>query len=327
MPNVRFPTSGSMQYWPRKKARKPYARVRYWAEVKECKPLGFAGYKVGMTHVLITDNRKESTTKDQEISIPVTILECPPIKVFSVRFYKKEGHEKKIFYEEVAANLDKGLKRKVRVPKKKSNSSIDNIKEFDEIKILVHTQPRLIGIGKKRPEIFEMKIGGSKEEQINFAKNNLGKEINVSTVFNEGEQIDVHSISKGKGYQGPVKRFGIGIRRHKSEKTKRGPGSLGGWKAQGHVMYRVPHAGQTGYHMRTEHNKWVIKISDKINEINPKGGFIRYGEVKNSFILMKGSVAGSTKRMIIMSHPSRANKFIPSDPPQINYISLDSKQG
>ena len=86
-----------------------------------------------------------------------------------------------------------------------------------------------------------MKIGGSIEEKFKFAKENLGKEILILDVFKQGDQIDVHSITKGKGFQGPVKRFGITIRTHKSEKAKRNPGSLGPWYGHAHFMWKVPH--------------------------------------------------------------------------------------
>ncbi len=314
-----------MQYWPRKRAARPYAKVRAWPKSKEAQALGFAGYKVGMTHVLMTDNRKESTTKDMEISVPVTIIECPPIKVLGARLYKKVDHELNIIKEVQAKGLDKNLSRKICVPKKESGNILED-EDFDEARIIVHTQPSLAGIGKKKPEIFEVGLGGKKAEQITFINDNLGKEIKVDTLFKPGDQLDIHSVTKGKGFQGAVKRFGIKIRQHKAEKTKRGAGSLGGWKAQGHVMYRVPAAGQMGYHMRTEYNKWLLKIGDTPKEVNPKGGFIHYGEIKSTFILVKGSVAGATKRLIIFSRPMRPSTKIPGEAPDIGYISTDSKQ-
>ena len=56
MPKTRNPRHGSMQYWPRKRAKRSFPRIRSWGASKENKPLGFAGYKVGMTHVMIVDN-------------------------------------------------------------------------------------------------------------------------------------------------------------------------------------------------------------------------------------------------------------------------------
>ena len=81
MPTTRFPRSGSMQFWPRKRARRIYARIRSWVKSDDNKPLGFAGYKVGMTHCLFLDNKKTSMTKNQEVPVPVTVIECPPLKI------------------------------------------------------------------------------------------------------------------------------------------------------------------------------------------------------------------------------------------------------
>ena len=80
MPTTRKPRKGSMQFWPRKRAKKQTARVRSWASSKEIKPLGFAGYKAGMTHAIVIDNRQKSLTKGEKISTPVTVIECPVIK-------------------------------------------------------------------------------------------------------------------------------------------------------------------------------------------------------------------------------------------------------
>ena len=113
MPQKRTPRSGSLQYWPRKRARKLFARVRTWAQAKEIKLLGFAGYKAGMTHLVINDNRKTSTTKGMSIFCPATIIECPPLKTLSIKFYKNTQNGPKVVSELMADNLDKELKRKL----------------------------------------------------------------------------------------------------------------------------------------------------------------------------------------------------------------------
>lgn len=311
-----------MQFWPRVRARYVYARVRNWPTSKESKLLGFAGYKVGMTHLLINDNRANSLTKGTEVSYPTTIIECPPLKTASIRFYKNTQDGAKLAAEIFADSLDRELERKITIPKKKGKEIYD----FDFLRLLCYTQPKLTSIGKKRPEIFEVAIGGNKEQQISYAKEKLGKEISVNEVFKEGQQLDVHSLTKGKGFQGPMKRFGIQLRHHKSEKSRRNPGTLGPWKAQGHVMWRTAHAGKMGYNLRTEYNKQVLKIGNKIDEINAKGGFVNYGFVKNSYILLKGSIAGHQKRLIRFTEAIRSKKII-EEAPQITYTSTESKQG
>ena len=319
------PRHGSMQFWPRKKAKRQYPRVNCFPKSNEAKMIGFAGYKVGMTHILTQESTKGPKKTTFDVSIPVTVIECPPLKVASIRFYKYTEDGPKVISEIFAPKLDKELGRKIALPKKSKNK-IEDIKEFDEIRLNIYTQPKLTGIGKKKPELFEAAVGGKKEEQLNYAKEILGKEISAKDILSEGQQLDIHSVTKGKGYQGPVKRFGVSLRAKKSEKTKRGPGSIcGGWKAQAHMMYRVAFAGQTGYHTRTEWNKQVIKIIEDPKEVTPKGDFLQYGKPKNTCVLLKGSVGGSRKRLIRLIPASRPNKTI-KGAPKINYISLSSKQ-
>lgn len=291
MPKAHNPRRGSMQFWPRKRTKSIRAKVKSWPLLDRTKLLGFPGYKVGMTHLILNQ-------KGQQISCPVTVIECPPLKPFSLRFYQKTDH---------------GLQ-----------PLSNNPTLFDDIKLVIKTQPKLTTIGKKKPEILEIALSGNKDEKIKLAKELLNKEIKISDIFKEGQQVDIHSVTKGKGYQGPVKRFGVQIRQHKSEKTKRGPASLGSWKAQGKIMYRVAHAGQMGYYTRTEYNKQIIKIGTNPKEINVNGGFLHYGLVKNDYILLKGSVPGPAKRLITLVEATRSKKTMPL--PQINYISLGSKQ-
>jgi large subunit ribosomal protein L3 len=318
------PRHGSMQFWPRVKAKRPQARIKSWNDSFQG-VLGFAGYKVGMTHLMITDNKATSKTKGTDIACPATIIECPPLKVASVRFYKNNIYGTQPLSQINAEKLDKELAKRISLPKKPAKK-FEDIKEYDDITIVVYTQPKLTIIGKKKPELFEMGLGGKLEDKVKLAKELLGKEISIDEVFKGGEQVDIHAITKGKGFQGPVKRFGITLRSHKSEKSVRNPGSLGGWKAQGHVMYRIAHAGQMGYHQRTEYNKHLLKIGTDAKEVQEKGGFLRYGIIKNKYVLVKGSLPGSKKRLIKFSHSIRPNKLIPKEAPSIPLINTDSKQ-
>lgn len=326
MSTTRKPRCGSLQFWPRVRAKRQYARIRNWIPSKDTNLLGFAGYKVGMTHVIVTDNRQNSLTKNSDVSFPVTVVECPPIKIASIRFYKNTVDGKKIASEIFSDSADKELARKLIAAKKKSAKKAEGI-DYDEIRLLAYTQPRLTGIGKKKPEVFEIAVGGTKEQQLGYAMERLGKEIHVDEVFREGQQLDVHAVTKGKGFQGPVRRFGISLRQHKSEKSVRNPGSLGAWNAQGHIMWRVAHAGKMGYHLRTEYNKLIFKIGKKGEEVNVKGGYLNYGLVKNSYLLIKGGLPGVVKRLIRMSYSRRSNPRAPKEAPVIQYISQESKQG
>ena len=115
---------------------------------------------------------------------------------------------------------------------------------------------------------------------------------------------------------------GVTIRQHKSEKTKRGPGSLGAWS--GPRMMTVPHAGQMGYMPRYEMNKYIFKIDSDPKSIKMKGGFLQYGDVKNDYLLIKGSVGGARKRLVTMTVPKRKGKAYKDI--NITSISVSSKQ-
>ena len=331
MPNKRNPRRGSMQYWPRKRANRAFARVRSHVrgDSKNASLAGFAGYKVGMTHIIVNDKSKNSLTKGMNVSMPATIIECPPLKVVGVRFYKERADN--LPGSEVVGTImsvpdDKNIDRTLHITKKPVGS-FDNVPEYDEMRVIVHTLPARTGIGKKKPEVFEMVFSGSKEDQLAYAKEKLGKEISLAEAVEAGAVVDVHGVTTGKGTQGPVKRFGVKVRSAKSEKTKRAPGSIaGGWKAQGHMMYRTAHTGKMGYHQRKEYNKWVLKISDDPKEVNPAGGFVRYGVVKSSYMLLKGSIPGPAKRLIRMSPSVRPHNKIPKEAPDIKEISLVSRQ-
>ena len=96
----------------------------------------------------------------------------------------------------------------------------------------------------------------------------------------------------------------------------------------GYVMYTVPRAGQMGYHKRTEINKRIMKIGKaaEAGKINPKGGFVKYGEVSNDYILLKGSTAGPKKRLIRLRKSMR-KKDAPIVVPNITHIHQESQQG
>src|SRR3989344_4263210 len=207
MPRIRTPRQGSMQYWPRKRAADIVAHIRTWPQSKDTKLLGFCAYKVGMTHVLANDNRFTSITKGEDIMLPVTILECPPLKVAAVLLYKKDAYGTHCIGQITSDKLDKELSRRLPLPKEAPKPQPDT-KNLSEVRVLCYSQPKMVSIGKKTPEVFELGIGGAKtEDQLNFAKGLLGKEVKVTDVFTQGQLVDSVSITKGKGLQGPVNRF------------------------------------------------------------------------------------------------------------------------
>ncbi len=335
MPKHNKPNRGSMAFSPRKRARSETPHVSSGAAVDgdETKILGFAGYKVGMSHIMAVDYRKKSTTAGQEIRMPVTVVEVPPMKAIGVRAYIKDTYGLRTLTEAWDKKFDDDLERKLPLPKDHdAKSAWKKMKDEDveEIRLLVHTQPKLVtGIPKKKPEIMEMGVGGgSIEDQIKFSKDILGKEFTVNDFAEDGEMLDAIAITTGYGFQGHVKRWGVKLLTHKNSKHRRMIGNLGPF-SPGYVVSTVPQAGQTGYHQRTEYNKRLLKIGDNPDEINPKGGFLNYGLIRGSYALIHGSLPGPSKRLIrfrkaVRFHGTRAGAKVA---PEITMVSQESQQG
>lgn len=332
MPRINRPKHGSMAYSPRKRAEKEVPTFKSWPEASEGPRLqAFAGYKAGMTHVLMVDFNPHSTTAGQEIQVPVTVVEAPAMRVAAVRLYRESTEGLKALGEIWAKKLDSGLAERMPLPKgsnpEKAWADVD-AGQVDEVRVLTYTQPeRVMGLPKKVPDIMETRVGGGTiDERLEYAKSILGSEVTLQNFAEQGQLVDVAAITKGKGFQGAVKRWGIKILSHKDSKIRRRVGTLGTF-TPGYVRPTVPQAGQMGYHQRTEYNKLIVKIGDDGAEINPQGGFLRYGDVKNTYLLLKGSVPGPCKRLVRLRDPMRAPKVKLVEEPELTYVSLTSKQG
>jgi large subunit ribosomal protein L3 len=327
------PRHGSLAYAPRKRAKTIKGKIKHWPESNEAGLLGFSGFKAGMTHVAYIEKDPNSPYNDQEIFCPVTILDAPPLFMYGIRIYKKSVEGMRAIAEAQAESVkdNKYLARKIASPKDVKPSEqlakLDEIisKETNlEIRGLVATQPHLASLSRKKPDLMEIKIGGSKaQESYQYAKDHLGKEIRAFDVLKTGQIMDVSAVSKGKGTQGPIKRMRVHKIQHKSRKSVRKVGCLGP-ETPSRIPWTTPRGGQMGFHQRTEYNKQILKISEKGEEINPKGGFIRYGLVKGDYILIKGSVPGAKKRLVRLRSSIRGLKDIPT--PEITYVSTLSQQ-
>ena len=328
------PKRGSLAYLPKGRAARTVGRIRFWPEVEAETPtlLGFAGYKAGMTHVFVVNDTPGSSDFGIEVARPATVIEVPPVIVYALRAYTKNPYGLQSFTEAWMKKPPKDLERALTPPKnhnpeqafKKMEENLDKLAEFH---FLIATQPRLASVSKKKPDLMEIKVDGATiQEQFEYVKDLLGKTVSATDIFKEGQYIDVISITKGKGFQGPVKRWGVRILSHKARKTKRGIATLGPWHPA-RVQYSIPRAGQMGYHQRTEYNKRILKIGPDGSEVTPQGGFLRYGQINGTYILIDGSVPGPAKRLIRLRYPARPPKRVPEEPPKIVSISLESPQG
>jgi large subunit ribosomal protein L3 len=333
MAKIHRPRRGSLAFSPRKRAKSEVPRIRSWSEGDKARMAGFAGYKAGMTHVMMIDDRPRSLTEGMEISVPVTVLEVPPMNVVAVRAYENYNGGLRPAGEAWAGDLSSDLTRALTVPKKTHGTAFEELQALGDsiadVRVVAHTNPVLVtGIPKKVPELMEMPIAGTNiSERLQFAKGILGQQVSITSVFQIGDILDVTAVTKGKGTQGPVRRWGIAIQKRKHARTgkKRHVGNLGPWHPA-HISWRVPQLGQMGYHQRTEFNKRLMAIGADGAEITPAGGFPGYGLVRNQYVLIKGSLPGPSKRLIRMRSAIRpADSFVKA--PQFLYVSKESKQG
>ncbi len=328
------PKHGSLAYLPRHRAKRHVARIRFWPKTDAQIPrlLGFIGFKAGMTYVFTIEDRKRSPNFGKEVMRAATVIETPPILACGIRTYTKTPYGLQHLTEAWMKDPPDDLERTIIMPENfKTDDMLQKIQtQLDNtavIRLIAATQPRETNLAKKKPDINEIEIGGGNtRQQLDYAKSLLGKTVTAEEVFKEGQFTDVAAITTGKGFQGPVKRWHVTKLQHKGRKTKRGIATLGPWNPH-HIMYSVPRAGQTGYHQRIEFNKRILKIGKDGKEVTPKGGYIRYGNVKSPYILIEGSIPGPEKRAIRIRQPARPPKEQAPAPPQLTYVSLDSPQG
>jgi large subunit ribosomal protein L3 len=289
--------------------------------------VGFAGYKAGMTHLFYVEDRRRVPEYGKEVKAPATVIDTPPMLVVAIRAYEKTYDGLQAISEAWMVNQPRDLYRRINfatdpLPDVKLSEIEKDLDRVAEIRVIVATQPREASLSKKAPDIMEIPIrGGSMEDRLSYAKGLLGNSVTVQDVFEPGEGIDIVGVTKGKGFQGPVKRWGIRILSRKSRKSKRAVASIGPWVPRG-VMPQVPRAGQMGFHNRTEYNKRIMLMDEDADRINPKSGFKNYGFVKGDYLLLKGSVMGPSKRLVKLRKTVRKTNY-PEEPPQITYLHTE----
>jgi large subunit ribosomal protein L3 len=297
------PRKGSLQFWPRKRVSKFLPSVN-WKSIGSGKNIkGFIGYKAGMFSAEVKDLTPNSMTKDKKIIIPSTIIECPSMKIFSVRFYKNGKVAKDVLVE----HIDKELKRRVKIPKQGKNNS-ENLKagDYEDVTIIAYSQVKKTNV-KRTPDLTEIGLNGNIEEKLNFIKSHLNKEISIEEVFSQGELIDLRGLTKGQGFSGPVKRFGITLKSHKSEKGVRRPGTLGPWHPA-RVTFKAPMAGQLGMFTRVHYNQKILSMTKAEEAEKQMKGIKNYGDIKTDYMIVYGSVQGPAKRQVLITTPLRPTK-------------------
>src|SRR5690606_30492814 len=307
------PRRGSVAFRPRARAKSLEARIRTWPQVAAEKSslVGFACFKAGGIHVLTIDDRDKTPNFGKQLLNPATVIATPPVRVIGIRGYKKDLYGEHAIFDVYAKDLPKELPRKFDA--KSSDESFARaeglLDSASSIMAVVACSPSSLSLSQTSAYVFEMAVSGKDlRSQYEYVKSILGREVKESHMCQVGQHIDVFGITRGKGVEGPVTRFGVKRKQHKSRKSVRAVGTLGPI-SPAVVMYTVARQGQRGFHQRTEYNKRILIMSntekDGQNSINPSGGFKHFGLIKGDYIVVRGSVPGVPKRLVKMRQPIR----------------------
>ncbi|PVF95557.1 60S ribosomal protein L3 [Serendipita vermifera] len=360
------PRHGSLGFLPRKRASRHRGKVKAFPKDDPKKPVhltAILGYKAGMTHVVRDLDRPGSKMHKKEVVEAVTVIETPPLCIVGVVGYVETPRGLRTLTTVWASHLSDELKRRfyknwyrskkkafTKYAKKMSDEAgkknlereLERIRKYcTVVRVLAHTQIRRTGLKQKKAHLMEIQVnGGSIPDKVAYAAGLFEKEVAVSTIFEQDEVVDVIGVTKGHGFEGVTARWGTKKLPRKTHKGLRKVACIGAWHPS-KVMFSVARAGQNGYHHRTELNKKIYRIgsgedpkngstdadaTDKT--ITPLGGFPHYGIVKNDFLVLKGSVPGTKKRVLtirksLMVHTSRRDL----EKVQLKFIDTSSKFG
>ncbi|KNE73351.1 60S ribosomal protein L3-B [Allomyces macrogynus ATCC 38327] len=314
-----------------------------------------------MTHIVRDLDRPASKMHKKEIVEAVTIIETPPMVIVGVVGYVETPRGLRTLTTVWAEHLSEEVKRRfyknwykskkkafTRYAQKYADGAKDITRELERIKkycqvvrVLAHTQIRKVKIGQKKAHLMEIQLnGGSIAQKVEWAKEHFEKEVDIKSVFEQDENIDIIGVTKGHGYEGVTHRWGTKKLPRKTHRGLRKIACIGAWHPS-RVMYSVPRAGQNGFHHRTELNKKIYRVSHgaeagsgstdfdiTAKTINPMGGFPHYGMVNEDFLMIKGCCVGTRKRVVtlrksMLVHTSRASL----EKISLKFIDTSSKFG
>ncbi|XP_064478685.1 large ribosomal subunit protein uL3-like isoform X2 [Ornithodoros turicata] len=339
------PRHGSMGFVPKKRSKRHRGKVKAFPKDDPSKPVhltAFLGFKAGMTHIVREVDKPGSKVNKKEVVEPVTILETPPLVIVGVVGYMETPKGMRSFKTVWAEHLSEECRRRFyknwykskkkaftksskkwqdETGKKEIDRDFKKMKKYcTSIRVLAHTQMKLMRRRQKKAHIMEIQVnGGTVGAKIKWAREHLEKQIPVTQVFAQDEMIDVIGVTKGKGFKGVTSRWHTKKLPRKTHKGLRKVACIGAWHPS-RVQFTVARAGQKGYHHRTEINKKIYRIGQGIHKkdgklvmnnastdydtsnksITPMGGFPHYGEVNCDYVMVKGCIMGPKKRVITM---------------------------
>jgi len=318
------------------------------------------GYKAGMTHIVREADKPGSKIHKKEVVEPVTIIEVPPLIIVGVvgyvetprglralttvwashlsdevrrRFYKNWYRSKKKAFTKYA--------KKYQSNKGAIDAEIARIRKYcTVVRVLAHTQIKKIKLRQKKAHLMEIQVnGGNVSQKLDFGLGLFEKPVSVDAVFAQDDMIDVIGVTKGHGFEGVTTRWGTRRLPRKTHKGLRKVACIGAWHPS-RVSFAVARAGQHGYHHRTEINKKVYRIGKAGTKnatteadlteksITPLGGFPRYGQVNEDYVMLKGCTVGVKKRVLTLRKsvvPQTSRNAL--EKIQLKWIDTSSKFG
>ena len=218
--------------------------------------------KIGMTQIF----------KEDGTLVPVTVLEAGPNVVTQIKTEENDG------YESVQVGFS-DMKNRITVMDKGGKKEV------------VHRH----GAGKALQGHFE-KAGTTSKKYVrefrfeNASEYELGQEIKAD-IFEEGDKVDVTAITKGKGFQGAIKRLGQhrGPMKHGS-KVHRHQGSNGSSSDPSRVFKGKGMPGHMGSVQVTVRNLEIVRV-----------------DAEKNLILIKGAVPGPKKGMVTIKETTKVD--------------------
>lgn len=193
---------------------------------------------------------------EEGIVVPVTVVEAGPNVVTQVKTVEKDG------YNAIQVGFEDAKEKSLNKPQKGHLAAANTLKKH----------------------LKEFRVDSVEEYTV-------GQEIKAD-LFAAGELIDVTGISKGKGFQGPIKRHGQsrGPETHGSRYHRR-PGSMGACSYPGRVFKNKKLAGHMGSVKVTVQNLEVVRV-----------------DADKNFILVKGAIPGAKGSVVTIKEAVKASK-------------------
>ena len=365
------PRCGHLGYLPKRRTKHNKGKIRHFPKDDKSKPVhltAFMGYKAGMTHtVRYFEKREGKKVLKKDICEAVTVVETPPMKVIGMvgyietprglralttvwaqklpvnvirRFYKNYYVAKRKAFTNYAKKYEEDAKSK-----KHPNRDIQRVKKYCQVvRVICATQIEKCKLRQKKAHVMEIQVnGGDVTKKVDWAVSKFENEISVGEVFENNEMVDTIAITRGKGTQGVIKRFGVTRLPRKTHRGLRKVACIGAWHPSA-VKWTVARAGNLGYYHRTQINQKIYRVGAgavrdiknnasteadaHIKNITPIGGFPHYGIVNEDFLLIRGAVPGPRKRVVTIRKTMLAQTgSFATLVSEIKFIDTSSKMG